>query len=112
MSETKSVDVNNSDKMFVTGVMYGLMHAIEMIQSDRVTLCKPHNKLAELINANLQGCWMKIFETFSLIKKHERVPDLQKMLKELTSDKRYINGRQAEAKCLDAMWETISNENK
>lgn len=106
MSE-KAVDVNNSDEMFVNGVLFGLMHAIELTRATYVQGCSEDNKLATLINSSLNGAWGKMFETFTLIRKHNRVPDLPKMVKELVEHPEYKKLKESEKKSLDDMWELL-----
>lgn len=104
----KNIDVNNSDSMFVNGVLFGLMHGIELCMADRVIGCKEGNKIASLINTTLDSAWGKMYESFDLIRKHKRVPDLDAMVKELTSNPKYQECKKDMAKTLDDMWETLN----
>ena len=82
MSEEKwkNVDVNNSDPMFVTGVLYGIMFSIEMVMDEKLPESKEKNVIADLINETVSHCGMKLNEMFKLIKEHNRVPDLMKVV--------------------------------
>ena len=108
----KSMDVNNSDEVFVNGVLFGLMHGIEICMADRIVGCKEDNKIASLINTSLDSAWGKMYESFDLIRKYKRVPKLDDMVKELTSNPKYQETKKHMAKTLDEMWSLIKNENK
>lgn len=111
MSE-KPVEVNNSNQDFVNGVLFGIMHGIELTRASYVKDGDEKNKLASLINSSLDSAWGKMFETFTLIRKHNRVPDLPKMVKELVEHPEYKKLKDDERNSLDKMWSLLTNENK
>ena len=111
MEEDKEYIANNTDEAFVNGVLYGIMHCIELTRSDRIEGCKEGNKIAELVNVSLDGSCGKMFETFRLIRQYKRVPQLDAMVKELTSNPKYKEHKKEMAKTLDEMWENY-NEDK
>ena len=82
MSEEKlkNVDVNNSDPMFVTGVLYGMMFGIEMVMDEKLPTNEEKNVIIDLINETVEHCGMKMSEMFKLIKEKNRVPDLMKVI--------------------------------
>lgn len=107
----KQVEVNNSNQDFINGVLYGLMHGIELTRASYVK-GSDKNRIVSLVNSSLESAWAKMFETFSLIRKYNRVPDLQKMVKELEEHPDYKKCKEEEGKSLDKMWGLITNENK
>ena len=106
----KNIDVNNSDSMFVTGVLYGLIHAIEMIRESRITGCEG-NGIATLINTALDKSWGQLYESFDLVRKNGRVPNFSAMLEEMKGLDVYKKNREKERVELNKLWDTI-NENK
>ena len=106
----KNIDVNNSDSMFVTGVLYGLIHAIEMIREGRITGCEG-NGIAKLINTALDTSWGQLYESFDLVRKNGRVPNFSAMLEQMKGLDVYKKNREKEREELNKLWDTI-NENK
>lgn len=110
MSE-KQVEVNNSNQDFINGVLFGLMHGIELTRASYVKGSEK-NKIVSLVNSSLDSAWAKMFESFTLIRQYNRVPDLPKMVKELVEHPEYKKIKEEESKSLDKMWSLITNENK
>lgn len=81
MEEKKEgVIVNNSNEMLVTGVLYGLMFACEILRADKIEGVK--NPIANMVNVALDAADYKIFNIFSMIRSNQRVPDLVALAKE------------------------------
>ena len=112
MEEKKEeVIINNSNEQLVTGVLYGLMNAIEILQSDELRDFKEGNMFAELINETITGSAAKIYDVFKLIREKKKVPDLHSMINEwrnLPARKEIMKDR---IESIDKMWEKL-NENK
>lgn len=111
MSEkSKAVYVNNSDEMFVTGVLYGMKFAIDMVMDERIK-CDKDNGIGSLINGTIESCWRKIYRVFDLVREKKMVPNFEHMLSGWREDKRNIESKKAQEKLLAEMWRTFS-ENK
>lgn len=118
MSEEKlkNVDVNNSDPVFVTGVLYGIMFGIEMVLDDRLPdKNNDANVIVNLLNTTLSHCALKISQMFELIKKHQRVPDLMKIIEEKKKEDEKLKLKEGLKKTIDEIYAYLKegkNENK
>lgn len=82
MSEQKlkNMDVNNSDPVFVAGVLYGMMFCIEVFKEDKLPTNEKKNVIVDLINEQISAGVDKLGSMYELIKQHKRVPDLMKVI--------------------------------
>ena len=103
--------VNNSNPAFMTGVMYGLFHATEIIKLDILEGCEG-NYLAELINESLEFSRLKIIDILKAIDKNKRVPDMQAMLKAFSEHPSRLEGIKLRKAAINKAWEKLGNENK
>ena len=103
--------VNNSNPTFMTGVMYGLFHAAEIIKLDLLEGCEG-NYLAGLINESLEFSRMKIIDILKSIDKNKRVPDMQAMLKAFAEHPSRKEGLKLRKEAIDKAWEKLINEDK
>lgn len=108
MSEKKdnAVYVNNSDEMFLNGVLYGMKFCIELVKSEKLN-CDKNNGIATMLNETLDASWHKMFQVFKLMFEHKRVADLDKMISDWNVDEHNLEGKKALEKCVDEMWRTI-----
>ena len=108
MSEKKdnAVYVNNSDEMFLNGVLYGMKFCIEIVKGDRLN-CDKNNGIATLIDETLDASWHKMFQVFKLIVENKRVADLDGMISAWKVNKYNLESKKNLNKCVEKMWETI-----
>ena len=78
--ELKDIDVNNSDPIFVTGVLYGMMFCMEVFKDEKLPTKEKKNIIIALINEQVTSGVDKIGSMYELIKQHNRVPDLMKVV--------------------------------
>ena len=108
--KNKSIDVNNSDSAFVAGVLYGLMHAIDILILDKIDDCGD-NLLAKVVNTTLEFPGKKLLDAIALINTHKRVPDLRTIVKELRDHPKRKEVMENRKKILNDLWEKL-NENQ
>ena len=110
---SEKIDVNNSDKMFVTGVLYGLMFATKVLSGDKFPTSD--NIITRLINEQYDATLYKITTMGKLISDHGRVPDLDKVYAEYESANKELKTKLASN--IDKMCSILqkganANENK
>lgn len=72
----QSVEMDPQDPAFMLGVLYGLRHAIDMLEIHKVAQGEKPNPLAVLVNDFLDDLNKKLEGTERIIVHHKRVPDL------------------------------------
>ena len=103
--------VNNSDRPFVTGVIFALMYAIETVLSDKIEQGEEKNPIISILNETLDFTGAKLFDALKMIRQHQRVPDLMAMHKEFVNHPKRKELMVERKKALDSAWGKI-NENK
>lgn len=110
-NKKKLMDANNSDPVFVTGVLYGMMFGIEMILDEQLPVTEEKNVIVDLINETVTHCGAKMNEMLQLIHKHQRVPDLMAVIKEKKETEEKHKFKEGLRNAVDGILKCLKGEN-